>query len=181
MKLSTIILLSFIFLIFGGLFFLQQESWIIINLPTVPVAKTSQATDLKPQEVKLWLWHNHTMKQETAEIIVSNNDKATTIKHLINSWCVLLEENNITDKQIVAQSVALSPSKQEAFICFNSAPFLAHISTYEKIMIIESLLKTIRHNMQGITQIRLLINHQPLQDEHLNFDIAWPIYGYLEQ
>jgi hypothetical protein len=180
MKLSTIFLISFILFVFGALFFLQQESWIIINLPTTPVATTSQATDIKPQEVKLWLWHSHTMKQETAEIIVSTNDKATTLKHLINSWCMLLEENNITDKQIAAQSVALSPSKQEAFVCLNHPPFLPQASTYEKMMIIESLLKTIRSNITGITHIRLLINHQPLQDEHLNFDIPWPVCGQLE-
>lgn len=179
MKLSTIILLSIIFCICGALFFLQQESWIIINLPSQQTSLTSHSVDRKPQEVKLWIWHAQTMKQETTEIVASN-DKASTLKQLINSWCMMLEENNITDKQIVAQSVALSPSKQEAFVCFNHAPFLPQASTYEKMMIIESLLKTIRSNLLGITHIRLLINHQPLQDEHLNFDIPWPICGQLE-
>lgn len=171
-----------ILLVFTGLgifFYLYQESWFIIHFPSSMTAKNERAKLIKSQEIPVWIWYKNSLKKESLEIIVSDNT-AQTLKILLNSWFALLEEENIIDKQITIQSVALSASNQEAFICFNQYPFNPQSSTYEKFMIMESMLKTIKDAKLGITHIRLLIHHQPLLDDHLNFNISWPIQGYLQ-
>ena len=172
-----LIIISFLLLFCGVLFFLQQESWIIINFSTPKSFIKKNNVSIQPKETPIWIFANGTFKKETAEIIFSN-DHAQTIKMLINSWLTTLEEENITDKQITVQSVILSPSGQDAFICLTETPLNKQTSTHTKLMVIESMLKTLKDAKLGITNIRLLVHHQPMQDPHLNFDISWPVTGF---
>ncbi|MCX5923986.1 MAG: hypothetical protein NTZ68_00975 [Candidatus Dependentiae bacterium] len=182
MKKSIYFLASITLVAIGSLFFLYQESWIVFSIPK---SQTSTAASLKQQkinskEVSLWVWSDRKVfKKETAEIIYGQ-DTAQNIKLLLNSWFLFLEEEGLTDKQIFVQSVALSPSGSEAFISLNQYPFDKSCSTYQKLMLIESLLKTLHENKIPIAFIRLLVHHQPLHDDHLNFEAAWPIAGYLQ-
>ena len=166
-------------LIFGGvLFFLHQESWIMINFASPSSHIKKNNIQIQPKETPIWIFANGNFKKETTEIIFSN-DHAQTIKLLLNSWLTTLEEENIIDKQITVQSVILSPSGQDAFICLTESPLGKQASTYEKLMIIESMLKTLKDAKLGIINVRLLVHHQPMLDPHLNFDISWPVTGYL--
>ena len=89
-----LIFISLALLFLGILFFLHQESWIILSFPTInPIVKKNNIS-IQPKETPLWIWSNGTLKKETAEIIFSN-DHAQTIKLLINSWLTALEEENI--------------------------------------------------------------------------------------
>ena len=173
-----LITVSIILLGLGSLFFLHQESWIIVSLPCTTLTQAKSTTKIKSEEITVWFWKKGSFHKETTEIIVSD-DIAQTLKLLINNWFNLLEEEGITDKQITVQSVALAPSGQEAFISLNQQPFDKQASTHAKLMLMESLLKTINQAKLGITSVRLLIHHQSLQDDQLNFDISWPIQGYL--
>ena len=172
------LLISLILLLSGIIFFLHQESWIIINAPSTNTIHSEQTPTIKTQEATLWFWHKGALHKETTEIILSN-DIAQTLKQLINNWFTLLEEERITDQQITVQSVALAPNNQEAFISLHQYPFDKQTSTHTKLMLMESLLKTIKEAKLNITSIRLLVHHQVLQDDQLNFDISWPITGYL--
>lgn len=167
--------------IIGSLFFFYQESWLIITSPfykqTELSANLQHNTTYKT--ITLYGWLNNTLKIESTEIIYSDN-VAQNIKLLLNSWLLFLEDEHITDKQTQIMSVALSISKQEAFISLNQPPFDPASSTHQKLMWIESMLKTIRENKIPITSIRLLVHHQPLLDDHLNFDISWPIAGFVQ-
>lgn len=171
-------LLSVSLLILGVLFFLHQESWIIISWPTSHASAPKNNSAIQPKETPLWIFINGTLKKETTEIIASN-DTSQTIKQLINNWLTTLEEENIIDKQINVQSVILSPSGQDAFICFQENFLNKQASTYTKMMILESMLKTLRDAELGITNVRLLVHHQPMIDPHLNFNISWPISGFI--
>lgn len=166
----------------GFLFFLYQESWIIF---TSPFAQQEEINPILQQNISyksvtLYCWHNNTYKKETTHIIYSENT-GENIKHLINQWLIFLDDEHITNKETQIISVALSPSKQEAFICLNQPPFDKSWNTYQKLMWIESILKTIRENKIPITHARFLVHHQPLQDDHLNFEISWPISGFAHQ
>ncbi|HSW75799.1 MAG TPA: hypothetical protein VLG50_02050 [Candidatus Saccharimonadales bacterium] len=172
---------SLLLVAMGCLFFLYQESWIVFSFPQKQSlhALTNQQK-INSKEVSLWIWNNRKiLKKETTEIMYGQ-DITQNIKILLNNWFLFLEEEGLTDKQIFVQSVALSPAGHEAFISLNQYPFDKSASTFQKLMLIESLLKTLQENKIPITAIRLLVHHQPLQDDHLNFDTAWPIQGYLE-
>lgn len=173
-----LILTSIALLGLGALFFLHQESWIIVSLPCTTFTPAKPTVKIKSEEVTVWFYKNGSFHKETTEIIFSD-DSAQTLKHLINNWFALLEEEGITDKQITVQSVALASSGQEAFINLHQQPFDKQASTHAKLMLVESLLKTINGAKLGITNIRLLVHHQSLHDDQLNFDVSWPIQGYL--
>ena len=172
---------SLTLLLFGFVFFLYQESWIILFIPYQTSRQTNKiAPTHTNKEIVLWLWNNTTQsfQKETTEILYSN-DINQNIKLILNSWFLLLEEEGFTDKQINVQTVALCAHDTDAFISLNQYPFDEQASTHQKLMVIQSLLKTLKDNQIPILSIRLLIHHQPLIDEHLNFDISWPIHGYM--
>ena len=167
--------------VFGLLLFFYQESWFIITCPLIHEETYNplyhQNTSYKT--ITLYAWSQNKYKKETTEIIHSDNT-TQNIKLLLNSWLQFVDDEHITDKETQIVSVSLSPSKQEAFICLNQYPFEKDWSTYRKLMWIESLLKTLRDNKIHISGIRLLVLHQPLIDDHLNFECSWPISGYLQ-
>ena len=177
MKNFKLFIISSILLVGGVLFFLQQESWIMISF-SKPTTYIKKNVSIQPKETPIWIFKNSAFKKEMTEIIFSN-DHAQTIKLLINSWLVMLEEENIIDKQITVQSVILTPSGQDAFICLTESPLSKQASTHTKLMIIESMLKTLHDAKLGLANIRLLVHHQPMLDPHLNFDISWPISGFI--
>lgn len=178
MKNIKFIFISTVFLLCGVLFFLNQESWIIINVTKPKTAIKTNNFHIQAKETPLWIFSQGKFQKETTEIIFSN-DHAQTIKLLINNWLATLEEENIINKQITVHSVILSPSGQDAFICLTDSPLEKQISTHTKLMIIESMLKTLKDAQLDLVHIRLLVHHQPMQDAHLNFNISWPIHGYI--
>lgn len=165
----------------GILFFCYQESWLIIISPFNAQSQQnrSQEHNTTYKTITLYGWQNNAYKTESTEIIYSDHT-AQNLKLLLNSWLIFLEDEQITDKQTQVMSVALSHTKSEAFISLNQPPFDQAWSTYRKLMWIESMLKTIRENKISITSVRLLVHHQPLQDDHLNFDISWPLTGFTQ-
>lgn len=178
MKNIKFILLSILLLLCGVFFFLHQESWITIHFSASSSLAKKNTFTIQPKETPLWIFSNGSLKKEMTEIIFSN-DQAQTIKILLNNWLTTLEEESIIFQQITVQSVIISPSGQDAFINFSQNPLTAQASTYTKLMIIESMLKTLRDANLGLSNVRILVHHQPLQDHHLNCDISWPINGYL--
>lgn len=179
MKKYIIFILSITLLITGSLFFFYQQSWIIISFPKdINQQTTSSLRSVKPQQVELWAFKQQRWIHETTEIIKSDN-LAQTIQILLNSWLLFLEEEHIVDGQITVQSIALTPSSNEAFISFHQSPLNLQASTYETCMLIESMLKTLRINQIPLQSVRLLVHHHQLQDDRLNFACSWPITGYM--
>jgi len=83
------------------------------------------------------------------------------------------------EKKITVQTVLLSTSDQVAYLSFDSDPLSKESSTFDKWMLIEGLLKTIRENSVRLQQIQLLVHHQLMQDPHLDFSKPWPVDGFL--
>lgn len=171
--------LSVALLLIGSLFFFYQQSWIIISFPKTTTTQTTRnVSSAKPQQVALWIFKQNRWTCETTEIM-SSDDLAQTIQFLLNAWLLLLEEEQMIDGQITVQSVARTPTNNEIFISFTQSPLRSQASTYDSCMLIESMLKTLRVNQISVPLIRLLVHHQPLQDDRLNFAAPWPLAGYL--
>lgn len=169
-------------MIIGMIFFCYQQSWIMISFPTtITQYQTNNQVQqsIKPKTVSLWIWKHNKWISETSEILYSNN-MSQNIQLLLNNWFQLLEDEQITDKQTIVESVALTKTGHEAFISFNQNPLNAQASTYQTCMFIEGILKTLHNNNTPIKTIRFLVHHQPLLDDRLNFNISWPIEGYIK-
>lgn len=178
MKKRFIYFISMLLFLFGILFFCYQESWIIFNIPQntgfIPIQKPT----VKKSSVQLWVFKQNTWITETTEII-KNDSIAQTLQNLLNSWFLFLEEEQILSQTINVTSVVMSPTNTLAFISLSQNPLDPQASTYESIMLIESMLKTIRENKIAIQSIQLLVRHQPLLDQRLNLSIPWQISGYM--
>jgi len=78
------------------------------------------------------------------------------------------------------QNVLISIDETEVYISFDRNLLNEENSTKEKLMLIESLLKTLRDNEITVQQVHLLVHHQEMLDSHLDFSHAWPIIGFLK-
>jgi N-acetylmuramoyl-L-alanine amidase len=167
----------------GMLLFLFYNQWITIALAipgnTAQAAMPSATASLK-KKVSLWYWHKQQLKEEKRELFWTFDPLANG-SLLIRSWLTLLEEEGLV-KNCSLQSLA-SSTAQELLISFDHSPFRAEhwaqASIGEKWMLIESLLMTIRTaELPAIQAVRLLVDHQPLHDEHLDFSVPWPCTGF---
>jgi hypothetical protein len=82
-------------------------------------------------------------------------------------------------KTVSLQSAMLSPAQHELYISFTRNPLEKEKSIQEKWLFIEGLLKTIRENGLMLQAIHFLVQHQPLNDPHLDFSKPWPLQGFL--
>lgn len=161
-------------------YFAYNQQWFIIQLPW-----SRQILDVETKKilitkktVKRIFWHNDQWQSEEAELLWSDN-KAETLNYLIISWLALLDEEKVMEKKVSLQSIVLSPSGLDAYCSFDRNPFNKNNSTYDKLMWIEGILKTILENGIKIQKIQFLVHHEPLHDFHLDFSNPWPITGFL--
>lgn len=164
----------------GIVLYACQAQWILFRIPAINTEKLiKSSSEITKKNVTLWYWHNDSWHHETVELLWSAN-QAKNIELLSNTWLSLLGEEGVITKRITVQSVALCQRNSEALISFDRYPFNREGSTFEKVMLIEGLLKTIRIN-GGVPQaVRFLVHHEQLNDYHLDFSNPWPIIGFTE-
>jgi len=105
-------------------------------------------------------------------------DKATNIQYLLQSWLSLLDEEQAMKKKVSIQAVLLASSDTQAYLSFDRNPFGQDDSTYDKLMWLEGLLKTLRENEIKLQGVYFLVHHQTMDDYHLDFSNPWPMYGF---
>lgn len=161
----------------GLLLFAYQKEYIIINLGKKLDTYNINAPAQK-QNATLYYWYQNTWNTEQVSLLFSENS-VSNMQQLVSRWLQLLHEEKITKKKILLQSAAITYDTQELIISFDRMPWNKEISTYEKWMLIESLLKTIKNVDPTIKRVRLLMNQQQITDPHLDFTNAWPIEGFI--
>lgn len=157
-----------------------HNGWIMVRYPS-PLTQANQylnETASPKKTVTLYTWHHDRWQQEKTTLLW-HTDKAEQIKYLINSWFSFLDEEKIIAKRVTVQTVLLTTTEQ-ALISLDRSPFDKQCSVHEKMMLVESLLKTMRENHINIQRIQLLVHHAPLHDEHVDFNHAWPINGFIQ-
>ncbi|MBP6870069.1 hypothetical protein KBC04_04255 [Candidatus Babeliales bacterium] len=181
MKTLSIISFAVICFVIGLTFHAYQKEWVVLLLPhqTADIENKPQTADtaFSQKKITLFFWKHEQWRKEHISIIWSP-DLATNIKTITNNWLMLLEDEKIIDTDIQLLSAVITPSK-ELFLSFNKNIFSGQESTYQKLMIIHGILKTIHENKIPVQTVRFLIHHQTMIDDHLNFLISWPITGYI--
>lgn len=180
MKLSTTFFLCIITTFIGMFFFALKHEFILIRLPGSHngLAPNALVTNNK-KTVILFAKTGDTWHTEQQELIWTN-DVAENMRLLTMNWLMFNQEEHLAEKNVTVQSCALSTSEQEIYISFDRNPLPKEQPIIVKWLLIESLLKTIRENKIPLVSVHFLINHQPLQDPHLSFDLPWPINGFFE-
>lgn len=180
-KTTNLIFLLFFMLIAGMLFFLCQKEFIIFKFPAFNNNYREQKVNSKisktKKNIKLYYWMHERWKTEDINIIWSENINEN-IQYTISAWLNLLEEERIIDKKVTLQSALMSENNQFVYLSFDRPLFNEENSTNSKLMIIESLLKTLRDNGIKIQGIIFLIHHQEMPDPHLDFSHPWSLQGF---
>ena len=170
--------ISIVMLLSGILFYGFYNNYIIIRWPTRNVEVTAKHPLAHRRQVRLYYWNGKHLIYEDKKIIFSS-DVQLALSDLTVSWLSFLYEEEILSKKIAIQAGMVDEQKQIAYISLNQSPFRKNQSTFEKLMMIEGLLKTVQESKIPITRIQFLVHHSPLNDYHLDFTHPWPVTGYL--
>lgn len=161
-------------------YFAYNQELLLFRFPSfqknsieVPIASITK------KKVNRIYWNNDVWRHEDTELLWPENI-SNALLYLITSWLALLDEEKIMDKKVTVQSVIVSPSQNDVYISFDRNPFTKKQSTYEKLMWIEGILKTIRETGTKVQNIHFLVHHQPVHDFHLDFSNPWPVTGFVE-
>lgn len=172
-----LIITSLTTLIAGMIIYALIKEILIIRRPSGDTITQEVTTPVTKKNVKLSLWHNEKWNSESTEILWPP-DQEQKLNHLLCAWLTLVEEEGLVEKKISVQTVMISDSLQEAFVSFDRNPLVKEQSTFQKLMWIEGILKSIRENGIVLRKIRFLEHHQELQDPHLDFSNSWPLGGF---
>lgn len=173
------LLISFATLGIGMLFYGLYNKLIIIQLPTHRKSPALEQRNAQAKPLRLWYWNGEQFAKEDKELIYTGNVQ-DTLADLVSRWLSLLEEEHTLSKKVTVQSVLLDLHNTTAFISFTRNPLKKELSTHDKIMFFEALLKTLRESDIQLKKVQFLANHKPIQDLHLDFDRAWSITGYVQ-
>lgn len=135
-------------------------------------AKKQQVELLYLKEEKDAIWHTESLE------IVMPNDQLSAVHILLTRLFEVLLEEKIIPKKLTIQDIMLDKS-QELYISLHKYPFSRQSSTYQKWITVESILKTLKANNIPVQSVRFLVDHQPINDPHLDFSKGWPIDGFL--
>lgn len=178
MKTSYIFFISIFSLSVGILIYAIYNDIIIIKWPSKNTQNITQNINSQKKIFKLSYWKNNRWNTEEKELLSSQN-KITTLTYLITSWLNLLDEEQLMIKKVSLQTVLLDASGSEAYISFDRNPFDKESSTFQKLIMIEGLLKTLRENNLNLNSVYFLVHNRPINDPHLDFSQSWPIIGFL--
>lgn len=139
---------------------------------------TTQQDVNAPKKVLLFYPKNNLQEKEESSLIWKENNAAENLKNLANHWIAFLQDEKVIRRNIVVEDVAISSVGQEAYISFDRSPLPNDWSTRKKWFLIDSFLKTIDASELGIKFVVLLVNQNPMEDDHLDFSQPLPVDGF---
>lgn len=172
---KTTICISISLFVLGILGYAVYHEYIIINPKKSFLTFQSQNTANK-KKITLHFFKDSWHKDQIPLLISENNIQ--NIQLIISRWLENALDENIIKKKTGLQN-AFIINEHELLLSFDRIPFTKESSTFDKWMIIEGILKTIKENVPAIKKVHFLVAHQPLVDPHLDFSNAWPVEGFI--
>ncbi len=174
--------LSLVCLCGGAIAYALHNNWLIIRYPSYKkeIQEYYQRATTNKKKVYLSFWHHDRWHTEDKQLLWSAST-GDNVMHVINSWLSLLDEYEVTDKKVALQTALVGNPNNLVYLSFDNNLFAQHHTVFEKWMLLEGLLKTIRENTIDIQQVRFLVHHRPMKDPHVDFTNAWPLSGFLEK
>ncbi len=162
-------------LILGACFWAWQKEWLILRGPVKSFSYSNiMAAPTKP--VTIYFWKNQRWHQEQ-DSMLWDQGRCLNLQRLVQSWVAINAAEGLISHHLTLQACIIH--QQTGYLSFEQPLFEKHFSTYQKVMLIESLLKSIRENHIQITQIQFLCQNHPMSDSHLDFSRPWPTQGFV--
>ncbi|MBY0110294.1 MAG: N-acetylmuramoyl-L-alanine amidase [Candidatus Babeliaceae bacterium] len=160
----------------GALWYAIQTEIIIFSFPAF-AEYTFQQTDKR--KITLF-WHTEKeIIKETTECIWSKSLNRN-MHAVISTWLCYMQDENLLDKRVKLETVALVPAGHEVYLSFNYSLFEPQQTIIKKWYILESLFATLKPLFPELKMIRLLVNCQPLYDEHIDCSVSLPVTNFLK-
>ena len=159
------------------LFFVLYNQWIIFCVPLRNTHEATSSVIIQKKQITHHYFHADKWKAEKQEILWQDSIEKNVF-HIVNAWLILLDEEHIIAKKTTLQSVLVAPSRT-IYISFDHNILGKEETIFKKWMLIEGLLKTIRSSGISISHVQFLVQHQPLQDAHLDFSMPWLVNGFI--
>ncbi|MBA2307383.1 hypothetical protein H0W26_04590 [Candidatus Dependentiae bacterium] len=161
----------------GFLFYALYNDYIIIRLPSRGGIMIYEHPPVKRKNATFFYWHQGKLAFEE-KMILSSTDMVFALTELVTHWLATVEQEGASVRRVNLDTVLLDRSGTEAFISFDRSPFIASQSTFQKLMWIEGLLKTLNEAGLSVHKVRFLMKSKPLVDPHLDFNHSYPLTGY---
>lgn len=160
------------------LFYAIYNHWIILRTPWQVSKITNTSQIVQKKQIILHYFHGDKWKAEKQEMLWSGSIEKN-IFHILNAWLALLDEEHITIKKTTLQSAVITPSGI-AYLSFDHNILNKEETIFKKGLLIEGLLKTLACANVAITHAQFLVQHQLLQDAHLDFSMPWSVHGFMK-
>ncbi len=161
------------------LFFAIYNQWIIFRVPLGNSNELAPSAIIQKKQITQYYFHANKWKTEKQEMLWQDSIEKN-IFHMANAWLALLDEEHITAKKTTLQSALITTSGC-VYLSFDHNILAKEETILKKWMLIEGLLKTITVNGITVSHVQFLVQHQPLQDAHLDFSLPWPVHGFMKQ
>lgn len=165
----------------GVTVFAWYHDWIVVSMPILaepPPHSFMQPVACKKKVAIIYRKQEKNV-QETNHVLWGDN-LSVNARTLVHAWAAMLEEEGIVHHRVTLQSASATFTNEELIISFDRAPFNKNDSAREKLHRIETLLATLALHLPSLQTVRFLVNHEPLNDYHLDFSQPWPLRGFLE-
>lgn len=167
---SCLVLSIFVGLIFG-LFHYEYLFW--QTTPTKPyftpaVPPTYQQAIIIYHKDSVWVKEN---------VVININELQNACFALVQEWVKALQSEHMIPYYVTLDSTLIDINQKNIYISLRKSFFYAHQSTYQKLLLLASLSKTLVSLQSSLQQYILLVNDAPLIDPHIDcqepFDIHY--------
>ena len=167
-------LVSAVLFLVGTCMYAWYHEYIIINPHRSFIAAQENSTHKKT--ISLY-YFKETWRTDSIPLLLSQEN--THNAHiLVGRWLESALDEALLKKKVSVQTAFIT-SNQELILSFDRSLFAKESSTFDKWMIIEGILKSLKENVPHLKRVRFLVNHAPLVDAHLDFSNAWPVEGFI--
>jgi hypothetical protein len=161
-------------LFFGIIFYSFFHHILYVSRPTSWHIASQSLAEKKTCSIEVW---NGKELKKNISTLVGNNPQ-DLLALAIKQWLLHLGEEIPGLQNIQLQSSMLDNHQQDLFLSFDSSFLKLEWSIEQKLLLIESLQKTLHSLCPSLTSISYNVHHKPLHDSQLSFEHSWPIAGF---
>lgn len=162
-KILTLIAISTFMAFLALAHLIIKKDWIIINLPGQQIEPVKNDFHIK-KNIPVYFFKNDKICSEATEVLWDPKDLEFNVSQIVSNWLnINFEENVIKNKVYLINTYSYH---NELYISLDNKILNNESSIKEKILILESLEKTIKENYPNAI-IKLLLNNKPMEDAHL--------------
>ncbi|RTL07219.1 hypothetical protein EKK58_03520 [Candidatus Dependentiae bacterium] len=165
------LLLSIIGGIVFGLFHYEYLLW-----QRTPEKLYSTSTILPTQQQASIIYHKDSVWVKE-NVVININELQDACFTLMQEWLKVLQSEHMIPHYVTLDSTLIDVNKKNIYISFHKSFFYTHHATYQKLLLLVSLSKTIASLQSSLQQYILLVNDAPLIDPLIDcqesFDINY--------